>query len=61
MSRPSNEVINKSRKKIYKRQQIQFHREYDKDCIDKLESVPSKPAYIKQLIRDDIKREEEQK
>lgn len=54
MSRPSNEVINRSRRKLYKIQTINFHREYDADCIAKLESVESKPAYIKALIRADI-------
>lgn len=42
MSRPSNEVINKSRRKIYKFQQLCLHREYDADVIEKLESVDSK-------------------
>ena len=47
---------NRSRRKIYKFQQICLHREYDADVIDKLDSVESKPAYIKALIRADISR-----
>lgn len=47
---------NASRRKIYKFQQICLHREYDADVIDKLDSVESKPAYIKSLIRADISR-----
>lgn len=35
---------------------FRLHNELDKDIIDKLASVPSMQGYIKQLIRDDIKR-----
>lgn len=31
----------------------------EQDLIDKLESVPSKQRYIKDLIREDIKREKD--
>ena len=56
MSRPSQEVINRSRRKIYKFQQFALHRELDKDVIDKLDNLQgeSKPAYIKRLIRKDM-------
>ena len=56
MSRPTQEVINRSRRKIYQRLTIDLHREYDKDVIDKLDNLQgeSKPAYIKRLIRKDM-------
>lgn len=49
---------NASRRKIYKFQQICLHREYDADVIAKLDSVDSKPAYIKALIRADISKDD---
>ncbi len=54
MAKTVQEINNASRRKIYYRQSISFHKVYDKDCIDKLETVESKPAYIKALIRADI-------
>lgn len=57
MSRPSNEVINRSRRKIYKIQTINFHREKDADCIAWLDRQESKPESVKRLIRQDIARE----
>lgn len=56
MAKTVQEINNASRRKIYKFQQICLHREYDADVIAKLESVESKPAYIKSLIRADIAR-----
>lgn len=56
MAKTVQEINNASRRKIYKFQQICLHREYDADVIDKLDSVESKPAYIKALIRADIAR-----
>lgn len=51
---------NASRRKLYKFQQVCLHKEYDKDILDKLESVENKQGYIKQLIRNDIKKDMEQ-
>lgn len=33
---------------------IKFRNEEDEDIIEKLETVPNKAQYIKQLIRDDL-------
>lgn len=53
--------INASRRKIYKFQQVCLHKEYDKDILDKLESVENKQGYIKDLIRADIAKNEGKK
>lgn len=58
MAKTIQEINNASRRKIYKFQQICLHREYDADVIEKLDSVASKPAYIKALIRADIAKNE---
>ena len=39
---------------------FRLHNEIDKDIIEKLSSVPSMQGYIKQLIRNDIKKEGEE-
>lgn len=39
---------------------FRLHNEIDKDIIEKLSSVPSMQGYIKNLIREDIKREKEE-
>lgn len=33
---------------------MKLHNKWDKDILDKLDSVGNKQGYIKQLIRDDI-------
>lgn len=38
---------------------FRLHNTLDRDIIEKLSSVPSMQGYIKQLIRDDINRENE--
>ncbi len=38
---------------------LKLNRKTDADILDKLEAVANKQGYIKDLIRDDIKREEE--
>lgn len=35
---------------------IKLNKNYDKDIIEKLDTVESKQGYVKQLIREDIKR-----
>lgn len=37
---------------------VRLNLDGDKDIIDKLENVPSKGRYIKELIRKDIKNDE---
>ena len=39
-----------------KKVQIELHKENDKDIIEFLETVPSKQAFIKQLIRKEIEK-----
>ena len=56
MSAPSREVLNRSRRRIYKRQTIDLHKEMDADIIQRLEEVDNKQAYLKGLVRDDIRR-----
>lgn len=56
MSKSTQEVNNRSRRKIYHRQTIDFHKDYDADCIEWLEGQESRPAAIKRLIREDIER-----
>ena len=41
-------------KKLYKVVMLRFSKTEDTDIIDKLESEPSKVAYIKKLVRRDI-------
>lgn len=36
------------------------HKQYDADIIAKMESVPKKATYIKQLIRQDIERSKQE-
>lgn len=38
-----------------KRLLLKFNLGTDKDILDKLDAVPNKQGYIKQLIREDIK------
>ncbi len=38
---------------------LKLYRTKDQDIIDRLESMPSKQSYIKELIRADIRREKE--
>ena len=47
-------AINKFNKEKTKSVQLRLNLKTDKDIIEKLDSVPSKMGYIKQLIRKDI-------
>ena len=49
------EYIAEYQKKNYKQVKINLNFESDKELIEKLESVPNKQGYIKNLIREDIK------
>lgn len=51
----ANMKYDRANKKTYA---FKLNIKYDADLIEKMESVPSKAAYIKQLIRDDIEKEE---
>ncbi len=57
MGRVSYEVRHRYEQKTIKSVLVKLHKEYDEDLIERLNSVPSKQGYIKQLIRDDIKRD----
>lgn len=35
---------------------FEFNKKYDADILEKFDSVPNKTAYIKELIRNDIKK-----
>ena len=45
--------------KTARRYGLKLHRERDSDIITKLDSVKSIQGYIKELVREDIKREAE--
>ncbi len=47
----------KSDKKNVKSITFRFSRNTDKDILDKFEAVPNVQGYVKQLIRDDLKKE----
>ena len=48
------DYINEYAKEHYKRFQLLLSRDKDKDIIEKLNSVHSKSAYVKELIRKDL-------
>ena len=56
MSEAHNKAQSKYRKNL-KRMTIEFY-PTDQDILDKLDSVESKQGYIKNLIREDIKKED---
>lgn len=39
---------------------VRFHLEYDRDILEKLDSVPNKADYIRRLIRQDIASKKEE-
>lgn len=50
---------NKFHEEHYSRQYIRFNNEKDADVIEKLNSVPNKADYIRQLVRKDIANEKQ--
>lgn len=50
--------VNKSLKKLTKSYAFRFMKDSDKEVIDKLDSVPNKSDYIRQLILADIKKKD---
>lgn len=56
----ATEAQNRAVRKYDQQNTIQYHLKFnlntDKDIIDKLNSVESKQGYIKELIRQDIKK-----
>ena len=61
MATNKTESYKKYNDKASKFYSLKFHKEKDNDIIEQLEKQPSKLAYIKQLIREDINREQEKK
>ena len=57
MSTNKTESYKKYNDKASKFYSLKFHKEKDQDIIDQLEKQPSKLAYIKHLIREDINRQ----
>jgi hypothetical protein len=51
-----NQYVIKSLKKTTKMFGVRFHNEYDKDILEYLATIGNFSAYIKKLIREDIKR-----
>lgn len=49
-------AVNKFNKEKTKSVQLRLNLTTDADILEKLDGVPSKMGYIKQLIREDIKR-----
>lgn len=49
------EFINQYQRTNTRQINIRLHKKYDADIIDRLESMPAKATYIKQLIRNDIR------
>ena len=47
----------RSAAKIYRQVKFDFHREYEADILEKLDSVENKRQYIISLIRADISKE----
>ena len=59
MTKPTTQVINRSKKKIYERLEINLHKEYDSDILARLETEPSKQGFFKAAAREKIQREAE--
>ena len=57
-----SEALKQAQKKYYEEKVVRVNvnlYQSDQDLIDKLQSVPSKQGYIKELIRADIKKEKD--
>lgn len=55
---PSEKKANaRSAARIYEQFQVRFHKEYESDILEKLDSVDNKRQYIISLIRADILKE----
>ena len=50
---------NKWQAKAMRQIALRFNRENDADVLRKMDSVPNKTDYVRQLVRDDIGKEEE--
>lgn len=59
MTKPTSEVINRSKRKYYRRVAVELHKEYDSDILARLETEPSKQGFFKAAAREKIRREAE--
>ncbi len=57
MTKPSNEVIARYKKKAYSRVSIELHKENDSDILERLDKEPSKQGFFKTAAREKIERE----
>ncbi len=58
MSKAQIKAVNKFNKEKTRCIQIRLNKNTDADILEKLDNVPSKMGYIKELIRKDINRPE---
>lgn len=56
MNKAQIKAVNKFNKEKTKCIQIRLNKSTDADILEQLEKVPSKMGYIKQLIREDMKK-----
>ena len=57
MTRPSKiRATNKYNKKAYNAFTIRFSKQYDREVLEKLNSVENKTDYLRQLILNDIRK-----
>lgn len=61
MTRPSNEVIARYKKKAYSRVTVELHKENDADILERLDKEPSKQGFFKTAAREKIEREKGEK
>lgn len=59
MTKPTNEVTNRYKRKTYKRCIVELHKEYDADILARLEKEKSKQGFFKTAAREKIQREAE--
>lgn len=55
-SEATKKAVRKYDDKMTKQFKMKLNLKTDADILEKLDSVPSKQGYIKQLIRDDLKK-----
>ena len=61
MKKNRTAYFNYRKETFYQRIIIYFNKEKDKDIIEKLKRCKSKPEYLRKLIRDDLKNENQNK
>ena len=56
-TKTSPEAVKRYKEKNIRQVKFEFNLKTDADILSKLDSVPNKTGYIKNLIREDIKKE----